>query len=86
MGSLVSYHSSATNSTDGLNISNASSSRVRKSKRLIEKFSSPQSSTRSDEVPQTSTNAIDLVLSYVAQNPTEGEIQNKDHLTADTGE
>lgn len=86
-GAFSSHQPPADSSIDGLNTSTVSS-RVRKSKRLMEKFRSRQSSTRSDEVSQTSS-AIDLVLSHVAQNPHEGEIQSTDHnscSTADMGE
>lgn len=87
MGAFTSHHQSPeANSADGGLLSNTST-RIRKSKRLMEKFRSRQSSTRSDEISQTST-AIDLVLSHVtAQNPLEGEHSDySSQSTADLGE
>lgn len=86
MGSFQSHPSTASSSasSDGLNIS-TSSSRLRKSKRLMDKLRSRQSS-KSDLIGQT-TNAIDPIKFCAAQNPLGGENKNRDHdfRTADVG-
>lgn len=70
--------------SDGLNGSTASS-RVRKSRRLIERLRSRQPS-KSDILEQTG-GAIDPIKELrVAQDPDEGETQNRDRTTADVGE
>lgn len=89
MGSFQSHPSTTSSSTDSLNnSSNISSSKLRKSKRLIDKLRSRQPS-KSDLIGQTmNVNAIDPIKSRAAQNPDGGEKQNRDqnYTTADVGE
>lgn len=79
MGSLNSSHQSPTSSTDDGLSNFSTASRLRKSKRLIEKFHPRNRASRSDLIAQTI--AIDPIQSEFAQNP------NRDHeATADVGE
>lgn len=86
MGSYNSSQSRTSSSSDGLNNSSTTSSRVKRSRRLIEKLRSRQLS-KTDLMVQTTDGAIDPIKELrVAQDPDEGETQNRDRTTADVGE